>query len=95
MSKLPTIKEVADVIKYCIKPNIRDEYKEDGDSLPSICLTVGFSPDSGRWDWQSGDNSFSGGAYLHRYWGVRQVYRRSNSRQLAKEIIDEIASQID
>lgn len=75
-----------------IKPYIADEYVQEGDTLPSIQLTIGYT-DKENWSYQTGDNSFMGAAYHHRYWGVVQVYRRSNSKELADDILQQIYDQ--
>jgi hypothetical protein len=84
MPKLPTIKELSALIKS-IKPEISDEFKDEEDQLPRIDLTCGIN-ESGAWSYQTGDNSYTGGAYGYPYWAVVSIYRRSNSRELAKEI---------
>ena len=88
--KLPTIKDLAELIRS-IKPEILDEYIEDGDTLPSMCLTVGADLATGEWSYQTGDNSFTGGAYGYPGWAVVQVYRRSNSVALARDIQDQLS----
>ena len=60
-----------------------------------VCLTVGFTPESGRWGFQTGDNSFTGGAYGHPFWGVAWISSESHPAWVAREILGEIASQID
>jgi DNA-directed RNA polymerase subunit H (RpoH/RPB5) len=82
--KLPTIKELSDLIKS-IKPEICDEYKDEEDQLPRIDLTCGIN-ETGEWSYQTGDNSYSGSAYFYPHWAVVSIFRRSNSRELAKEI---------
>ena len=90
---LPTIIELSALIR-AIKPTISDEYRASGeDALPCVDLTVGWSPESGEWSYQTGDNSYTGGAYLHRVWGVVTIYRRSNSRELARDIREQLAEQ--
>ncbi len=84
MPKLPTVKELSDLIKS-IKPEICDEYKDEDDQLPGIDLTCGIN-ESGEWSYQTGDNSCTGGAYHYPHWAVVSIFRRSNSRELAKEI---------
>jgi hypothetical protein len=84
MPKLPTIKELSALIKS-IKPEICDEYKDEEDQLPGIDLTCGIN-ESGEWSYQTGDNSYSGNAYFYPHWAVVRIFRRSNSRELAKEI---------
>ena len=82
-----------------LKSDICDDYRAyDGDDKPGMLLTIGFTPEKdGRafsWDYQTGDNSYTGGAYHHANWGVGAIYRRSNSRELAKEIVGEIAEAV-
>ena len=90
----PTIKELAELVKM-VKEDISDEYRADpDDTIPGIQLTVGIGESD--WSFQTGDNSFMGSAYHYPYWGVVSVYRRSNSRELAKDIVkqvEELAAQ--
>ena len=94
--KLPTIKEVSALIKF-LKKHIRDEYRAEGDeesNVPSMQVTIGIDPDTGAWSYQTGDNSYSGGAYGYHYWGVTSITRRSNSREVARYLIDDAAGQV-
>lgn len=70
----------------------------------SIELTVGFTPgesvtggddDSASWSYQTGDNSFSGGAYGHPVWGVVWISADSDPDEVAQEIAADIESQLD
>jgi hypothetical protein len=67
-----TIKEVRELL-VSLKSDICDE-----ENLPGMVVTIGYSP-NGDWDYQTGDNSFSGGAYGHPHWAVVYLYRRYNS----------------
>lgn len=89
--KLPTIKVLAELVSG-IKSTIADDYRafEDSDE-PSIQLTVGID-EAGDWDYQTGDNSYSGAAYHYPHWAVTAVYRNSNCREVAKEIQGELAN---
>jgi hypothetical protein len=90
MPKLPTIKELAALIK-AVKRNIDNDCRasdDNEDTLPRIQLTCGINY-QGEWSYQTGDNSYTGGAYGYPYWAVISVYRRSNSRGLAREILDQ------
>lgn len=90
--KLPRIGEIARLLRS-LKPEIEDEYRATDapdDITPGMCVTIGASPD-GTWSYQTGDNSYTGGAYGHKYWGVTYLYRRSNCQELAREVVDEIA----
>lgn len=90
--KAPTIKEISALIR-AVKRIIQDDYRAfDDDETPGIQLTVGANIE-GEWSYQTGDNSYTGAAYHYPYWGVVGVYRRSNSRALAKDIQDQILDQ--
>lgn len=87
--KYPTIKELSELIRE-IKPQIEAEYLVDGETVPGIDLTIGYDPKSGDWSYQTGDNSYSGSAYHYPDWAVCRVYRRSNSTELARDLIDQL-----
>jgi hypothetical protein len=90
MSKYPSKKELTRIIKS-IKKTICDDYRAfEEDDIPGIQLTVGHNPETRKWDYQTGDNSYSGAAYFYPNWAVVGVYRRSNSEQLASDIINQL-----
>ena len=77
-----------------VKSDIADDYRAfDDDDLPGIQLTIGWSPDTGEWSFQTGDNSYMGSAYHYPLLAVVGVYRRSNSREVARELRDELDEQ--
>lgn len=92
-SKLPTIAELSGLF-MALKPQIMDDYRAfedaDEDSAPSMCVTVGWTPEDGSWSYQTGDNSYSGAAYGHPHWAVVALGRRSNCRALAREVQDQL-----
>ena len=95
--KFPTIKELSALIRS-IKTDIprgagAADYidTDNGDTSPSIDLTIGHSPETGAWSYQTGDNSYTGGAYGHPNWAVTRVYRRSDSRELARDLISQLS----
>lgn len=87
-----------------LKADIDDDFRasdDPDDNTPGMCVTIGFTPShpTGNpewcsWSYQTGDNSFSGGAYGHANWAVISLYRRSNSTELAKDIADQIAESL-
>lgn len=84
-----------------LKKQIGDDYRasdDPDDNTPGMCVTIGFTPESeehdASWSYQTGDNSYSGGAYCHPHWAVVSLYRRSNSRQLAEECANQIADLV-
>ncbi len=84
-----------------LKQDIRDDYRasdDPEDSIPGMQVTIGFTPGSdtenASWSYQTGDNSYTGGAYSHPHWAVVSLYRRSNSRELAEDCANQIADLI-
>lgn len=88
--RLPTIKDLSELVRW-VKPQICDDYIDEGDTLPSICLTVGADTNTGDWGYQTGDNSYTGGAYGYPDWAVVTVYRRSNSIKLARDVREQLS----
>ena len=89
--KLPTIADLAALVR-AIKRTIRDDYRaSEDDDTPGISLTIGWSDVTGDWSYQTGDNSYTGGAYAYPHWAVVSVYRRSDSRALARDIRSQLA----
>ena len=95
--RLPTIRELAELI-VALKQTIGDEYRgayaDPDDTTPSMDITIGWTPDDGSWSYQTGDNSFTGGAYCHPVWAVTTIDRSSNSRDVARELIAQLDEQV-
>lgn len=83
-----------------LKKDIREEYRSPGseDDGPSMQLTVGHNlrrcktdPEfvENGWTYQTGDNSFTGGAYLRPDWAVVDLTPDCD----AEGVVDEILSQ--
>ena len=97
-AKLPTIRELAEIVRHVSQqvPRVSDSDAADyidkwsGDPLPSIDLTIGWDPETGEWSYQTGDNSFTGGAYGYPIWAVTTIYRRRDSRAVARGLIDQL-----
>lgn len=85
---LPTIKELSQLIK-AVKAEIQsDDRAWEEDTIPGIQLTCAIN-DDGAWSHQTGDNSYCGSAYFYQHWAVVGVYRHSNARETAKEILSQ------
>lgn len=90
MKKLPTISKLSELVR-AVKQSICDDYRAfEEEGIPGIQLTVACD-EKGNWDYQTGDNSYSGAAYHYPHWAVVGVYRRSNSKEVAREIQDQLA----
>lgn len=83
-----------------LKPTICDDYRatdDPDDNLPGMCVTVGATiQDDGTisWSYQTGDNSYSGGAYGHSSWGIGYLYRRSSCASVAADIASDLANNL-
>lgn len=82
--KLPLIKDLYSLIIAIKKSGYWNEDKE-------IDLTVGCNADTGEWSYQTGDNSYSGGAYFYPDWAVVTLRPRCNSHEIAKDIQDQLS----
>lgn len=71
-------------------PTIGDDYRieQQDDDTPTMMLTVGANADG--WSYQTGDNSFTGGAYGYRDWAVTYLTRESNPADIAEEIASQL-----
>jgi len=93
MKNLPTIENLTDLCKE-VKARICDEYRAfDEDERPGIQLTIGWDSETGEWSYQTGDNGYMGRAYHYPIWAVTGVYRRSNCKDLARELQAELNDQ--
>lgn len=89
---LPKKGELVALLKF-LKTTIGDDYRAEGweeDKTPSMTVTVGCNTSTGDWSYQTGDNSFTGGAYHYPTWAVVTLTRRSNSNDLAADILDQL-----
>src|ERR1700722_6355428 len=89
----------ADMIALATRliPTIHDDYRANWDSDepddPGMLVTVGaecLSPDSCSLSFQTGDNSFMGGAYGYEYWGLGYLYRDTKPEDFADEVISSL-----
>lgn len=73
---------------------IGDEYRsstsEPNDETASMDLTIG--ADNDGWSYQTGDNSYTGGAYSYasRLWAVVTLDRDSKPEDVADDIISQL-----
>lgn len=81
-------KQLKEVVLYT-KSTIEGTRADFDGELPYNELTVGMNL-SGEWNYQTGDNSFTGGAYGFPCWATVSVHRRSKSPEIVKDIIDQL-----
>jgi len=91
MNKRQLRKDLAALVRH-VRADISSEYRAfEDDTAPGIQLTVGANRTS--WNYQTGDNSFTGGAYGYSHWAVMGVYRDTNSFECADDIIAQLVDQ--
>jgi hypothetical protein len=69
-------------------PEIGDDYRatdDPDDNEPGMQLTIGADADG--WSYQTGDNSYTGGAYDYAYWAVVYLSRDSDPAKVADDIV--------
>jgi len=80
-----------------LKRDIADDYRctdDAEDDKPGMLVTFAINTD-GEWAYQTGCNSFTGGAYGFLYWGLAYLDRRSNCKELAQSAFNEAAEQLE
>jgi len=93
---LPRIGALVSLLR-ALKKTIGDEYRAPGcenETRPSMQVTIGWDSTTGEWSYQTGDNSYMGGAYLHPAWAVVGLYRSSPSYRLALDIREQLYDSI-
>ena len=86
---LPRTNELARLLAE-LKRQIGDDYRavEECD-VPSMQVTLGWTRGKG-WNYQTGDNSYAGGAYGHQTWAIVYLDRSSNCLDLARSAVAEL-----
>lgn len=88
--------EIASLL-ISLKSQIDDDFRASDspdDNTPGMQVTVSTDDDMQSWNYQTGDNSYSGGCYGDPHWAVIYLYRRSNCNELATEAVNELAESI-
>lgn len=83
----PTAEEAANALEACDEAN---EFASVFDTL-----TIGWTAEKGSWSYQTGDNSYTGGAYGHPVWAVVYITFDSNPEAVSEDILNQLAEQID
>ena len=106
LKQLPSLRQELYSLLVAIKKDtdwytLRQEVLEFGpstDPTPYVEVTIGctfnFAEGWISWGFQTGDNSFTGGAYGHPEWFSTSLFTRSNCKDIAKDLIEEIEGRI-
>jgi len=57
-------------------------------------ITISVNDNLDDWNYQTGDNSFTGSCYHHPYWGVSSISKDCNPEDIALALILDLASVI-
>jgi hypothetical protein len=97
LKQLPSLKQELYSLLVEIK-KCRSFYTVDRSEPRYVDVTIGCTFDFAEgciaWSYQTGDNSFTGGAYSHPEWFNTSLLSRSNCKDLAKDLIEEIEGRI-
>ena len=76
-------------------PTIDDDDRiDEEDEQPSMEVTIACNEDGDAWNYQTGDNSYTGGAYGLPHWAVLYLDRDSDPKAVAEDAIDQLAELI-
>jgi hypothetical protein len=81
-------------------PRIGDDYRcsdDPDDETPGMMVTVGVTVEGDgtlSWSYQTGDNSYTGGAYGHATWGIGYLYRDTDPADFAEAIESDVADNL-
>ena len=81
-----------------LKLDICDDYRctdDPEDAEPGMTLTFSTNDDLSCWGYQTGDNSYTGGAYGLPHWAVTYLYRDSDAEKVYEEILNQWAELIN
>lgn len=92
-------KEFTELFKQLKKQIDSNTLVETGDGfVQGIDVTIGFyydrETDEVDWNFQTGDNSFTGPCYSFSDWVTTTLFRKSNSAAIAQEVVDEISNTV-
>lgn len=91
------LESLSKIIKS-LSSNVTDDMIDHDWESPAIQITLGISVTNNTisWGWQSGDNSYTGGAYSYPYWGIGYVGKDLNDEEcksLANDLLEEALDQ--
>lgn len=71
-----------------------EEWRDDAKEYDGLGLTVACTSDGTRWDYQTGDNSFTGGAYSLPHWAVVTINEDSNATDVLADVVGQLEELI-
>lgn len=79
--------DVVNGISLFIEANLEDwKAHLDDDDEDGMTITFSTNNEGIAWSYQTGDNSFTGGAYSFPHWSVATIYKDTTSNHLFEEV---------
>ena len=75
-------------IKDFLFSNI-DVFRKDAEEYDGLDITIA-TTDGNSWGYQTGDNSYTGGAYPFQHWGVTTITPDSDPLEIYDDITDQL-----
>lgn len=93
LNPAPLTPEVYADIKSFIFSNI-DIFRDDAKEYGGMDLTVACNEIGDQWNYQTGDNSYTGGAYGLQHWAVTTIDVESDPLEVYEHLIDQLEDLI-
>lgn len=81
-------------ISQFIHQNMED-FKKDAIEYGGLDITIAVNDDFTSWNYQTGDNSYTGGAYGLPHWAVSTVMPDTDADDLCNEVFDQLDDLIN
>ena len=84
-------------LKSEVKTDIRNfinmelpEWKNDADEYGYLDITFATNDDGSQWNYQTGDNSYSGACYSLPHWAIATIDSETNNCNLYIDIVEQL-----
>ena len=67
-----------------------DQFREDAAEYGGLQITIATNDDGDLWNYQTGDNSFTGGCYGLPHWAVNEIDEDSDMGELLESIFEQL-----
>lgn len=81
--------EVYSDIKGFIFSNI-DEFRKDAAEYAGLDITFSTNDAGDQWNYQTGDNSYTGGCYSLPHWAIATIYEETDPLELYEDITSQL-----
>lgn len=82
--------EVKEDIQEFLKTTWKEHLASIEEEQDSLDITFATNDDGDQWNYQTGDNSFTGGCYSLPHWAVGIIHSDTTPAELTTEIIDQL-----